>query len=114
MSEYAELKESIEILNKKTDRILSWAEGDHKLGTPSIAQQIEECKVEIVQTRKRTYENEKDIREALHLITNNTENIESNTDSIRDTKQISSAFGAGAGGILVTIIEAIKHFFTSF
>lgn len=113
MSELAELKLSIEKLDKKTDRLLSWAEGDTKLGRPSIAQQIRESQDEIVETHKRTESNEQAIRDLIHAIDNHDEKIVINSEAIKESNRRSSIFGAGAGGILFTLIEAIKHFFTS-
>lgn len=101
MSEYGDLKHSIEVQGKKLDRLLSWAEGDQKLGTPSIAQQIEECKNEIVITRKRTYQNETSI-----------DNIKRDIEDISgSTKKASTIVGGGSGGIISLIIDAIKQAF---
>lgn len=102
MTEYGELKKSIEAQGKKIDRLLSWAEGDSKLGTPSIAQQIKNCETEIVNTRKRTYENE-----------TNIDSLKRDVDDISDsTKKASTIVGAGAGGGISVILEAIKQIFS--
>lgn len=97
MSDLQELYTLIEKQDKKIDRILSWAEGDEKLGTPSVMQRINENSSEIRETRKRTYENE--------------ERINANTKDIKNLDKRTGAIGVGTGGLGAAAIEFIKSFF---
>lgn len=102
MSEYSELKSTLEDQNKKLDRLLSWAEGDEKLGTPSIAQQIQQNHQEIVLNRKRIYEN----RERINGVDNDVKAVK------KQQAGISAGSGGIAGGIIVGIVEAFKALFS--
>jgi hypothetical protein len=98
MSEYAELKQSIEEVDKKMDRILSWAEGDEKLGTPSVNQMIRKNSEDIVDNRKLTHKNRDVIRD--------------NTNDLKNLKKTAGVVGAGGGGIIAVIIESFKAVFS--
>lgn len=94
--EYEELKASLAEQGKKIDRLLSWAEGDPALGTPSIKQQMRNIEKEVVENRKRTYENRLAISGIQRDITN--------------LRKTSGAAGVGGGGIVVGVIEFIKSY----
>lgn len=81
-------------IERKIDRILSWAEGDSKLGTPSVKDQINS--------------NAREIEEAKKKIIDLENNVRYNTDHIKDQKRVAGALGAGGGGILFAIIEFVR------
>lgn len=105
MSEYSEVKSILDEQGKKLDRLLHWAEGDDRLGTPSIAQQIERLNDDIVLTRKRTYENESMVR-------NHAGDIEDLKKEVIDQRTNSSVLGAGGGGLVAAIIEGLRQILT--
>lgn len=105
MSEYSEVKSILDEQGKKLDRLLHWAEGDDRLGTPSIAQQIERLNDDIVLTRKRTYENESMVR-------NHASDIEDLKKEVIDQRTNSSVLGAGGGGLVAAIIEGLRQLLT--
>lgn len=98
MSDHEELKQSIQHIDQKVDRLLSWAEGDEKLGTPSIAQQIEDTRQEAKQARKIGYEN----REEINLVK-------------KEVNMKSGKIGGGAGGVsggaVAALFELLKSIF---
>ena len=71
MSEFNQLREAIESTDKKIERLLTWAEGDHALGTPSIKTQIDGNREEIEEVKKKVYTNREmitklDVRASLY------------------------------------------------
>lgn len=99
-SEYDELQKTLSEQGKKIDRLLAWAEGDPKLGTPSIKQQLLTMETEVIENRKRSYENRNSLR-------NVKKEVVSNKDEIDDMKKVTGKYSIGGGiggGSIVTIV----------
>lgn len=105
MSEYSEVKQILDEQGKKLDRLLHWAEGDSRLGTPSIAQQIESLNDEVIKTRQRAYANENTVR-------NHEDDIKDLKKEVIDQRTNSSVLGAGGGGLVAAIIEGARQLLT--
>lgn len=108
-TEYSQLKSMVEqlghkheITDRKINRLLTWAEGDKDLGTPSIKQQIDQNTNGITEVRKRTYENE-------DMIKDTKKDVEKVSDDVQNIKTHSAAIGMGGGGVVFTILETIKQ-----
>jgi|GEM_PF-1844754 len=104
MSEYADLKHSIESIDAKVNRLLAWAEGDQRLGTPSVKQQIDKNSRDVVEVRRKAYS-------AVELIKENSNDIKTNTTEIKNIKRSGGLAGAGAGGVIAIIVETIRTLF---
>ena len=104
-TEFDQLKSSIKDLDGKVNRLLSWAEGDQALGTPSLKQQMEQIERETVENRRRAYDNRNSLS---HL----KRDVDTNTKDIKGIKKSSVMLGAGSGGGVFGILELIRSFFT--
>jgi|SRR5690554_785624 len=104
-TEFAEIKKSINDLDGKVNRLLTWAEGDQALGTPSLKQQIERVEREVVENRKRTYTNRNDI----NLL---QREVDANVEDIRGIKKSAISGGAVSGGGVFGLLEFIRSFFS--
>ncbi len=104
-TEFGELKSSIKDLDTKVNRLLSWAEGDQALGTPSLKQQMEAIERETIENRKRTYDNQNDLS---HL----KRDVQTNADNIKNIKKSAIGGGAASGGGVFGIIELIRSIFS--
>lgn len=89
MSEYQDLKVLIENTDRKVDRLLNWAEGDSKLGTPSIKDQIDGNRVEVEEAKKK---------------------IQINQDEILKIKMKAGGWGLAGGAFLTGLSKVIEAF----
>lgn len=97
-NEIQELKSLITEQNQKIDRILTWAEGDRRLGTPSIKMQIDHNNESIKNVSKLAYENRGLINE--------------NNKDIKNIKKVSGAVGGTSGGAISIVLQFIKSTFS--
>lgn len=97
--EIEELKELITQQNQKIDRILTWAEGDRRLGTPSIKMQIDQNQENIKNVQSMAYENRGLIND--------------NRNDVKNLKKVSGAVGGSSGGVTALIIHFFKQTFGS-
>lgn len=104
-NEFEQIKTSINDLDRKVNRLLSWAEGDQALGTPSLKQQMERIEREAVENRKRTYNNRNDLT---HL----KRDIDTNAKDIKGIKKSAISGGAVSGGGVFGLLEFIRSFFS--
>lgn len=96
-----EMQKDIAEISKNVNRLLSWAEGDRDIGTPSVEDKINRVDNGITTTRKIAYNNSNNI-EIL------SRDVDQNKQDIKAIKGTSAVLGAGSGGIFTIVIQAIK------
>lgn len=95
---------SLDALNRTMARLLTWAEGDKSLGSPSVQQKIDANAQGISDLRKKVYDSEDTMARQGICISNLR-------DDIRAIKTQTGIIGAGSGGIIVGVLEIVKHIF---
>lgn len=104
---HQEFVNSLETISRNVDRLITWAEGDKNLGSPSINSKIERIEENIIDNKKRSYVNAAEIREVRQEVRAAEKNLE---EIKADIKDIRTATGViGGGGVTYALIEIIRY-----